>query len=191
MMYTVASFLHITGAVLLSAATGIEWICVLNFRKAASAESVERSLKNYSLLGALGPIATVLILVPGIYMALMVWREHMSWIEVSFAGLVVIALVGSLVTGRRLGKVRELLRREQSLTPEVRRLLNGDSLMLSLQIRSCIFLGIILMMVAKTEMTASLVILAASIAVGWIPLWRLARARSADQTEQDVMRTAP
>ncbi len=189
MMYTVASFLHITGAVLLSAATGIEWICVLNLRKAASAESAERSLKNYSLLGALGPIATVLILVPGVYMTLMVWREHMSWIEVSFAGLVVIALVGSLVTGRRLGKVRELLRREQSLTPEVRRLVNGDSLMLSLQIRSGIFLGIILMMVAKTEMTASLVILAASFAVGWIPVWRLARAEPAVQTEHDVMRT--
>ncbi len=190
-MYTLSSFLHVTGALLLSAAMGIEWICVMNLRRAASTEGVERSLRNYSLLGALGPIATVLILVPGIYMTLRVWREHMSWIEVSFAGLVGIALIGGLVTGRRLGKVRELLRRENSLTPEVRKVLNGDSLILSLQMRICIFLGIILMMVVKPEMTTSLLILVASIAIGWIPVWRLARAESAVQTEQDVMQTVP
>ncbi len=186
MLYPLSSFLHITGAVLLSAAMGIEWICILNLRKADSLEVVRRSLSNYSLLTPIGPIATLLILVPGIYMAVIAWRTYLGWIEVSFAGLVVIALVGSLVTGKKLGIVRALLKRENSLTPDLKKLLTAESLMVSLQVRTLIFLGIILLMVVKPAMITSLIVMAASIAIGSLPVWRGTNREAAVLTEQDV-----
>ena len=183
MLYLIALFLHIAGALLLAAATGIEWLCIVNLRKVGTIENVRQSLSNYKKLGMIGGISWLLILIPGIYMMAMEWRRYSGWIAVAFIGIMIIAVVGGAVSSRKLRKAEKLLTNENALTSEVQGILTSGSLAFSLRLRTIVFLGIILLMVAKPVMPTSIIILAVSIAVGSLPIGGRARGTAAAQTE--------
>ncbi|MGF6848983.1 hypothetical protein QFZ51_004218 [Chitinophaga sp. W3I9] len=66
MLYKIALFLHITGALMVCAAIAIEWLCIIHFRKTASMDRIKESLFYYSKVGIMGDIGALLILIPGI-----------------------------------------------------------------------------------------------------------------------------
>ena len=72
MLYLLALFLHVTGSLMLAAAIAIEWLSVVGLRKAASLDRARESLSIYSKLSMVGGIGMFLILIPGIYMAMIV-----------------------------------------------------------------------------------------------------------------------
>ncbi|MFZ0452922.1 MAG: hypothetical protein WCE54_14440 [Ignavibacteriaceae bacterium] len=59
---------------------------------------------------------------------------------------------------------------ENNISPELRSHLNNNALILSLKIRTAVFLGIIFLMTVKPSLTGSIVTLIASVILGFIPL---------------------
>ncbi|MBL7699650.1 MAG: hypothetical protein JNK79_15900 [Chitinophagaceae bacterium] len=95
MMYKVALFLHVTGALFVGAAIAIEWICLIMFRKADTIQRVEESMDLYAKFRKLGDLGALLLLVPGIYMMIAV-GSNAGWAICGFFGLLLIGATGEL-----------------------------------------------------------------------------------------------
>lgn len=169
MIYSIALFLHITGALMLFASISIEWLCVINMRNSTVVETIKESIFNYSRLTAINLTAMILILIPGIYMMAVVWKNA-SWISIAFIGIILLAVVGGAVTGRKMKIIKKIMSKENNISPLLRSLLNDNSLMLSIKMRTTISLGIIFLMAVKPDMIGSIVTLVTSVIIGFLPL---------------------
>lgn len=169
MLYLIALFLHVTGALMLAAAVAVEWLCVISLRKAATIESARGPLSTYSRLGMIGGIGMFLILIPGIYMAAVAWRDA-GWVAVGFVGIVLIGAIGGIMTGRKMRKMKSDAAGINELTPEFRKRAGDNSLVLSIRLRTVILVGVVYMMTVKTSMTGSVIVLVISILIGFLPI---------------------
>ncbi|HTF27470.1 MAG TPA: hypothetical protein VK625_01430 [Flavitalea sp.] len=169
MPYKIALFLHVTGALLLCAAIVIEWLCIINIRKADSIERIKESVFNYSKIGKIADIAAILILVPGIYMMVAVWDDARRGIF-GFFNLILIGVIGGLGTGRKMKEIRKLVRMENTSLQELGKLAKDNSLWFSIKMRTAIFLGVIFLMTVKPGLTGSIITIAISIILGTLPL---------------------
>ncbi|GAA4301457.1 DUF2269 family protein [Compostibacter hankyongensis] len=172
MWYKIALFLHVIGALLLCTALVIEWLCILNLRKADTPERIRESVFNYSALSKIGGTAMLLILIPGFYMTAMVWKDA-SWIMIALAGLLLLGIIGGVVTGRKMNKIKKMVKTGNNSVQEFKPLLNKNSLWLSIQIRTFLFLGIIFLMTVKPGLAGSITAILISILVGFLPLRRI------------------
>ena len=174
MLYKIALFLHIIGALMLCAAIAIEWLCIINLKKADTIAAIKASISNYSRLGIIGGLSMALILIPGIYMMVTVWQEA-AWIIISFIALILIGVIGGAVSGRKMNKVKKVLKNEDSGSSKLRELLQGDALWVSIKLRTAIFIGVIFMMTIKTDLPGSILTLCISALAGFLPLQKAGR----------------
>lgn len=168
MVYKIALFLHVTGALLLSAAIAVEWFCIINSRK-SGAGHVQELVSHYSKIAKFGDIAAFLILIPGIYMMIAVWNDA-PWGISGFFGLILIGAIGGTLTGRKIKKIKRLILTNDSGCQDPGQLLNNDTLSISIRIRTGIFLGVIFLMTAKPGLAGSVITLSTSVILGMIPL---------------------
>src|SRR2546422_712048 len=99
-VYAIAVFLHIVGALGLFAALALEWASLYNLRRVPTAGQAREWTKLLSALRFVGGPSTLTILVTGIYMTATRWGGQ-GWIGAGLAGLVLIAVVGGALGGRR------------------------------------------------------------------------------------------
>ncbi|WP_436486700.1 hypothetical protein [Chitinophaga sp. ARDCPP14] len=169
MLYKIALFLHIIGALMVCAAIAIEWLCIIHFRKTASMDRIKESLFYYSRIGIIGDIGALLILVPGIYMMVSVWGDA-RWAIFGFLGLILIGLIGGIITGRKMKKIRKIMKENNAHSQELEKLINDNSLWFSIKMRTAIFLGVIFLMTIKPELEGSIITISVSIILGALPL---------------------
>ena len=99
-VYSMSLFLHIVGALALFAAFGLEWASLYGLHRATVTGQVREWAR---LLGAprfVGGPAALTILITGIYLSATRWGAE-GWIVVALAAMVVIAVLGAALTGRR------------------------------------------------------------------------------------------
>ena len=169
MLYLVALFLHVTGALMLAGAMAIEWLSLIGLRKAASVDRARESLSIYSKLSMVGGIGMFLILIPGIYMGVVAW-PNAAWVAIGFVGIILIGAIGGIMNGRKMRTMKEDASGLQDLTPEFRQRAADSSLVLSIRLRTMLLLGIVYMMTVKTAMAASVIVLIVSILLGFFPI---------------------
>ncbi len=166
LVYDTALFLHITGVLLLFAGLGIEAVALGGLRAATTGDQARTWLRAMRSLRITGPLAGVLILVPGLAMAAGSWGGT-GWILVGLVTLVVIAAVGAIVTGRRMAVVGPLAARSQgTLGPEARAALRDARLLGSLFVRVLLGLGAVLVMTVKPGLLVSALVVLVAAAVG-------------------------
>ncbi len=169
MLYKIALFLHVTGALLVCAAIAIEWLCIIYIRKADSIERIKESVFNYSKVGKIGDVGAMLILIPGIYMMVAVWGGA-RWGIFGLFDLILIGVIGGLVTGRKMKEIRKIVRMENTSLQDLGKLVKDNSLWFSIKMRTAIFLGVIFLMTAKPGLTGSIITIVISIILGTLPL---------------------
>src|SRR2546422_8767576 len=99
-VYAIAVFLHIVGALGLFAALALEWASLYNLRRVPTAGQAREWTKLLRALRFVGGPSPLTILVTGIYMTATRWGGQ-GWIGAGLAGLVLIAVVGGALGGRR------------------------------------------------------------------------------------------
>ncbi len=169
MLYLLALFLHVTGSLMLAAAIAIEWLSVVGLRKAASLDRARESLSIYSKLSMVGGIGMFLILIPGIYMAMIAW-PNAAWVAVAFVGLIMIGAIGGVMTGKKMRGLKNDASGGENLTPEFKERATDNSLVLSIRLRTTILIGIVYMMTVKPTMSGSIIVMLISIVFGFIPI---------------------
>jgi hypothetical protein len=169
MLYYIALFFHILGALFFAAVLAIEWFCIFNFRRSINIESIRLNILNYSKFKLIEHSAITVILVPGFYMMTEVWKGAI-WIIMGFAGMVLLAVIGITITNRIMRNIKKKLECEDYTLQELNNLLNNNLFINSIKIRTTIFLGIIFLMAVKPDLAASIITLLVSIIAGLIPL---------------------
>lgn len=185
LLYKIALFLHVSGALMLCTAMAIEWLGVINIRKVDTLEGIREFVLNYSRLKKIGGAAIILILIPGIYMMVVVWHGA-AWIMIGFIGLILLGAIGGGITGRKMRAIENLLTDKNTMTPQLETFLSDKAFLFSIKIRTAIFLGIIFLMTVKTDLVDSLITLAAAIVFGFVPLKVKTFSKEIQNIEQEL-----
>lgn len=148
-LYSISLFLHIVGALGLFASLAFEQAGLLNLRRASTNAQAREWL---SLLRAprriQGPSALVLV-VTGLYMMITSWR-HQAWPGLGLVGMVVMAIIGVAITGRRMRVIgRAIPTGDGPLPATLRERLNDPALRMSVSVRLALALGIVFNMSVK------------------------------------------
>lgn len=166
-LYSISLFLHIVGALGIFASLAFEQAGLLNLRRASTKAHAQEWL---SLLRASqriqGPSALVLV-VTGVYMMITSWR-HEAWAGLGLVCLVLMAIIGFAINGRRMrGIGRALPAADGPLPATLRERLNDPALRMSASVRVALALGIVFNMSVKPAASgavAALIIPAALVA---------------------------
>lgn len=166
--YLVVLLTHILGALLLFALLGIELVGLVRLR---AASSVEMAIGWMGLIGIMkrgGPVALLLIVVPGLWMAMDRW-EVPAWTMVALASMVVLAALGIIVTGSAMRRLGPRVGQARGVwSADLATAVRDPMLVRSLALRLGIAVGIVTVMVFKPDLVASLVAVVAGAVVGFV-----------------------
>jgi len=148
-MYSISLFLHIVGALGLFTSLGFEQAGLFNLRRAQTNAQAREWL---SLLRGLqriqGPSALVL-LATGLYMMATRWSGQ-AWAGLGLAGMVLMAIIGATVTGRRMKAIgRAMPAGDGPLPSTLRERFDDSALGTSASVRIALALGIVFNMSVK------------------------------------------
>lgn len=182
-LYSVAVFLHVAGALGLFAALGLEWAGIRNLRVSVTTSQAREWLKLLLGLRLVERPAVLALLVTGVYL-IGATGGGRPWIGLGLAGLIVIAALGELLTGRRLRRVGlRTLAEDGPVTPAFARQLTDPLLTLSACVRTALALGIVFIMSTKPDragaVAALMIALVLGFAAGLPPFVRRPRASGA------------
>ena len=185
LLYQVALFLHIIGGFGLMAAITVETIGLRGLRRATQSSDALLWLGlSRSIVMRLTPSSLGLILVTGLYMVATVWGPR-GWILVALGSLVLLGVIGTQGTGRRMARIGPAVGHTQGpLSAELRERLRSPILLMSLRVRLAIVLGVVFLMTVKPSAAASLVVMLVGVALGLlagqVPARRESRELRAD-----------
>lgn len=103
--YDVVLFAHLLGVVTLFAAVTLMQAGGARVRRAATVEHLRLWLGLIRPVRVMFPVASLLLLATGLFMAAEAWTFATPWVAVSIVGLVGISAVGGAVQGRHLAAI--------------------------------------------------------------------------------------
>jgi hypothetical protein len=162
--YSLLIFLHVTGAVGIFAAWGMEAALLQRLREAITVGEARSGIGALRRQGRLGPAAMLTVLVTGIWMMAVAWRGG-AWMVTALAAVVVIGMTGSVLGGRAMSRL------DAALAGEPDRLTDDFGpavglLTIGLRVRFAIGIGILGLMTIKPGVAGSLAIMGAALVAG-------------------------
>ena len=142
-MYSISLFLHIVGALGIFASLAIEQAGLVNLRRASTTGQAREWLSLLRVMQRIqGPSALVL-LATGLYMMTVSWR-HQAWAGLGLVGMVLMAIIGATVTGRRMKAIgRGMPAGDGPIPAALRERFEDPALRMSASVRVALALGIV------------------------------------------------
>jgi len=157
-LYSTILFLHVLGMLGLVTALGIEWVLLRYTVHAGSREEAQLYIRPTAVLPPLAIVSTVLVLISGIYLGIHLRAGDQAWVRVSLFALLFIAGLG-IFTGKRMRALRRT-------SAQIHELVSDPRLQTPIRLRFSVLLGIVLLMVAHTNLTLSLSTMGAALGIG-------------------------
>ena len=163
-MRSLALFTHVLGMLALFVSLVVEWTAVELLRTGDQAPPASFATNLLRQLPRLTGVAVALILASGIVLAVQFGLLRSPWVGVSFAAMVLMAGMGGAA-------LRPLIRASRSgsdTNGTLARQASNTFLRVSLRARIGVALGIVYLMVAKSDLLESVSIMTLALAVGAI-----------------------
>jgi hypothetical protein len=172
MLYNVALFVHVVGAIGYFVALGVVYACVVGLREARTV-GVLRSWAIAALRTTrlLLPLSGLCILIAGIYMVVVAWGDRASWAGVA---LLVFVLLGIATGALQIRRIAGLLRQvgasapEEPLPAKTATQARSPLLWLATNAITATLVGIVFLMTVKPDVSGSLAALGIALAVGLV-----------------------
>lgn len=166
-IYYTVLFIHVVSAIGLFIALAAEGAILFRIRSAQSVEEARFFIRVFQRLRAVAIPSFLGVLVGGMYLASR-WGRGISWIPLALGATLLIMLIGGLVTGIRIARLRKALSSaENDVSIEAPSAMTKDSLLLlSYGLRVGLGLGIVFLMTAKPGLLGSLYALVAGCGAG-------------------------
>lgn len=113
-MYSTALYVHLLAVAGAFFCMGMMLICMLQMRAAARVSDALRLASVTANAAKMMPLATLLLLLTGGYMAQDRWSWSAAWVDLSVAGLLVVTFFGAIVLGSRERGLHKALTAAQS-----------------------------------------------------------------------------
>ncbi len=167
-IYTIALFLHVSGAIGYFAGIGTWLFILVGLRRAQRVEQVRALVNMIGLSGPFTGISALLILVTGFFMALTAWSLRTGWIAVALISLVLMVPSSAALIEPRRRAIDRLAREEPDgpLSQALERRTHDPVLGTALQTVAALLLGIVFLMTTKPSLTGSLIVMAVALALG-------------------------
>jgi hypothetical protein len=164
--YSIALFLHITGALGFFIVLGLEWIGLAQIRSARLPEEARAILETVKRADRLGAASMLTALVTGFYMMLTVWGAA-PWLLVMLGSLVLeIALFVAIAVPRMKALEQALSTEKGTISQSFYNLANHPLLWISVRTRVAIVLGFIFLKIVKPDLGWSLLAISIAISLG-------------------------
>lgn len=170
--YNIALFVHILGALGYFIALGVGYGAVVGVRRARSVQALRfwAGAAGGTLRG-LFPLSGLALLVAGIYMVAVQWRESAGWAAVGLVALLVIGPIYPLLVVRRLGRLAGQsaeLPAEAPLSAELAQAARSPLLWLSANGVMALAIGVVYLMTIKPDILTSAIALGVALVVGLV-----------------------
>jgi hypothetical protein len=166
-LYQFLIFIHVLGAMALFVAIGIEAVALGRLRRAETPADARVWLGLSRLPGRVGPIAMLTALASGAWMMKVSWG-YQAWIAGALAAMVGMAVIGAVVSLRRMRRLRAALHAESGLSEALR---SSPALVTSLRLRIALGVGILALMTMKpSDHATAILVLATAVLAASIPL---------------------
>ena len=180
--YTIALFVHVIGALGMFTGFGTWFLGLIALRRAERVEQVRTITTLLALAHSVGASSVVLVIVPGVYMALTNWSLQTSWIAVSIAGVLVAAPIGSRLIDDRVKALGAVAREtpDGALPTELAARTHDPVIGTAMHVNSLLVVGIIFLMTIKPPLLESIITMVGALALGLLsslPFWLAALAR--------------
>lgn len=172
-LYQVALYVHILGVLTLFVAIGAESLAVWGIGRAQTQDEMRLWLRSAKGPEKMFPLAGALILIAGLYMAITLWGGA-PWVDLGLLGLIAFSVAGAVVNGGRFKALEKALEKATgasgagALGDDVRREVANPTLRISLWAMSLGALGIVYMMIVKSDWVGSIAALASATILGLI-----------------------
>jgi len=167
MLYTLALFTHIVGVLGIFIIVGLELASLFGLRRARLMEEVRGWASLHHVIAWAFPLAALLTLGAGLFLALDTWGWKVPWIDVAFFAFIAMGLLGRLNTGRHQQLHRAMGEALSGSVPmELREQLHDPVLWSFTLLLTTIGLGVVFLMTVKPDLLGSLIALAVAILVG-------------------------
>jgi len=163
--YLIVVFLHVLAAFAMFAAMGIEWAAMASLKQTTDAEQARPWMRLLALVPRMAGPSGGTLLVTGVYMAMTVWGRQ-AWIGLGLLGLVLLAVLGGTLTGRRLAAIGRESAQGSLHGAALLLRLQDPVLILSLRLRTAIGVWIVFLMTTKPISAIALSSLVIAIVLG-------------------------
>ena len=182
-LYPNVLFVHILSALGLFLGYGLEWTVSALLRHSSSTDQARAWLRVYRVSPTVTGASLAVLILSGGWLAALTGGMYHGWLIVSVAGIVVALLIGFVLILPRVRAIRGALPEGNlPLTPEALLQLQSATLPTLIRVRVLLAVGIVYLMTAKPPLGASLIVLAASMAIGVlfsVTSWSHGSAKSA------------
>ncbi len=169
-LYTLALFVHVSGAIGAFVSLGIWLFGLAALRRASRVEQVRALAWLIIVASPLMVLSVVLLGLAGFAMALSTWGLSTPWIVVSLVSVVLVGPIGAFVLDPRMRTILAMAREVPSgpLPDALDRRTRDPILGTSAHTLVAILLGIVFLMTTKPALFMSLVVMAVALALGLV-----------------------
>lgn len=170
MLYAVALFVHVLGAIGYFVALGVIYVCVAGLREARTVAALRSwSIAALRTTRLLLPLSGACILVAGIYMVVVAWGTRAPWAGVALLAFVLLGIATGLLQMRGLGRLLGAVgdrAPEDPLPATVSARARSPLLWIATNSITATAAGIVFLMTLKPDALGSLVALGAALVIG-------------------------
>jgi hypothetical protein len=179
-LYTIALFLHVSGAIGAFVSLGIWLFGLAALRRAQRIEQVRAIAWLIIVASPLMVFSVLFIAIAGLNMALSAWGLQTPWIAVAIVSFVLMAPVGPFVLAAQMYTIMDMAREAPGgpLPDELERRTHDPILGTAAQTLATVLLGIVFLMTNKPALTTSIIVMVIALACGLlsgVPYWFAAR----------------
>ena len=164
-LYALTLFVHLTAAVTLFLAFGLEWAAISFLAQANSADEAQSWLRLARVAPLVNGPALLLAILSGGYLASLISAFKQGWIPASFVGIAVVALLGGIINAPKMRAIRLAI-------PEggdrLFAALRNKALPASVRLRTFAALSIVFMMATKLPFAQCMLTLLAGLLLGFL-----------------------
>jgi hypothetical protein len=165
MLYSIALFLHVLGALGMFIGLGVEWTSLRNLPDATNTREARGWLGLFLGLRRIYPLSFFTILISGVYMMAVSWGGE-AWIAIGLLGLLALPAIAGFLTARRIRRIGPELEASGELDASIKARLTDPVLLLSHRLRVGLAVGIIFLMTVKPGWVGSAIAILAFTALG-------------------------
>ncbi len=180
-VFSIVLFIHVLSAMVLFIALALEGVILFRLRSATRLGQLQFFTRLSRRLGVLYGPAFVGILFGGIYLASQL-RSHAAWIPLAMGATLLLGLIGGVVTGRTMSRIRKVLSQETVAFESASAQAKSKGLVLSYGFRVGLAVGIVFLMSATPGLVPSITALVLASCIGMLLATRL-RLASPTQNE--------
>lgn len=178
-LFSVVLFSHIVGTLTLFAALALEWFFLKCIESARTPEEALKWVNSFAMIRWLNVAGLLAILLSGGYLATQIGGRRLPWVQIGFLVLVTIGILERALMGPRMRRIGKAITRGDGANAITTRVPSKDPLLrLLLSFQIALTLAAVLLMTAKTDLNASLVVVGTALALGSIATagaWRMQR----------------